>query len=70
MEGREFIDIKEASALLGYTVGTIHKKCHLKELPYYKPTKKVFFDRKELLQWIADHRVATSEEIMRKATNY
>lgn len=71
MQTKEFIGIKEAAKLLGYTVSTLHKKCSLKELPHYKPSpRKVYFDRNELLQWIASNRVATTAEVYKQATNF
>lgn len=70
MEGKEFIGLEAAAVMLGYTVKTLHKKCSKKEIPYYKPAGKIFFEKNELKSWIASHRVATSAEVMTQATNF
>ena len=65
------LNMQEAAAMLGYTLKTLRKKCSRKEIPHYKPTcKKIFFDAAELEEWIRSHRVASNEELQRKAQNY
>ena len=56
--------------MLCYTVKTLRKKCSRKEIPYYKPAGKIFFEKNELKDWIAGHRVATSAEVYKKASNF
>lgn len=59
----DFINIEQASQLLGLKVGTIYGKCHKREIPYYKRGSILLFSKKELEKWIMDGRVPTNEEV-------
>lgn len=70
MGDKEFITLEEAAKMLGYTRLTLRKKCCLKELPYYRPAGRIYFEKNELKAWIAGHRVASSSEVSASAANY
>lgn len=46
------LDIKEASELIGKTVGTIYSLTSQKAIPYSKRGNKLYFFKDELLAWI------------------
>jgi excisionase family DNA binding protein len=60
-----FIGTKEAAAMLGCTVKTLHNKTYRHEIPYYAPcgNKNLRFDVDELEKYIRKSRVSTSAEI-------
>lgn len=57
--------IEEASRITGLAVSTIRTKCHLNEIPYYKPkgTKLLRFKRDELIDWMNSNKSKTSSEM-------
>jgi excisionase family DNA binding protein len=57
--------IEEASIMTGLAVSTIRTKCHLNEIPYYKPkgTKLLRFKRDELIDWMNSNKSKTSSEV-------
>jgi len=46
------LDIKEASELIGKTIGTIYSLTSQKAIPYSKRGNKLYFFKDELLAWI------------------
>jgi excisionase family DNA binding protein len=43
------LDISEVATLTGYTQNYIHKLCHLRKIPYYRPGGgRVFFRREDV----------------------
>lgn len=57
--------IDEASRMTGLAISTIRTKCHLNEIPYYKPkgTKLLRFKRDELIEWMNSNKSKTSSEV-------
>jgi excisionase family DNA binding protein len=57
--------IDEASKITGLAVSTIRTKCHLNEIPFYKPkgTKLLRFKRDELIEWMNSNKSKTSSEL-------
>lgn len=64
------LTIERASEYLGLKKSTIYHWIHQNKIPYYKPTKRVFFSRLELNKWAFMNKVLTNEEIERKANSY
>ena len=62
--------IEAASKITGLAVSTIRTKCHLGEMPYFKPpgTKKLQFNIAKLIAWMESGEVKTTDE-MEKETN-
>lgn len=64
-EASEIMNKEECSALTGYSIEAINKMICNKEIPYYKPKKKVFFRRSEVIEWIFSNRVGTKDEYLK-----
>ena len=64
--------IEEASQITGLAVSTIRTKCHLNEIPYYKPkgTKLLRFKRDDLIAWMNSKKQKTSKEIENEVNQY
>lgn len=61
---RRFISPEEASAISGYTVGTLaDSRCKKRGCPYYKRGRKVFYDREEFENWLTENRVLTKDAV-------
>lgn len=64
--------IETASKITGLAISTIRTKCHLGEMPYFKPpgTKKLQFNRAELIAWMESSKVKTMDEMEGETDRY
>ena len=68
---KDILTSDEVAKYLGISRSYLYKLTMRKEIPHYKPLgKMVFFDRKELIEWIKTGRIATCDEIREKAQKY
>lgn len=68
---KEILTSDELAQYLGFSKSYLYKLTMKQEIPHYKPTGKViFFNRKEVEEWVQRNRIATIEEINHKAQNY
>ena len=58
------LNIEEAALLTGYSVSRLRKLVAMNAIPYYKSTggKFIYFDKRELENWMLAYRVNTSYE--------
>jgi excisionase family DNA binding protein len=64
------LNIDEVSNLTGLSKSTIYKLTSTNQIPHYKQSKHLFFDRVETEGWLKSHRIKTAEEIDREASTY
>lgn len=69
-ETKELLSIDEAADLLGLSKPTIYSKCSRGELPYMKRSKRLYFSRTELIEYIKAGRVKTNEERQDEVRNH
>lgn len=48
----EFINAKEAATFLGISMANLYKLTMTKSIPFYKPSKKLYFKKSELIGYI------------------
>ncbi|MCT4582774.1 MAG: helix-turn-helix domain-containing protein [Flavobacteriales bacterium] len=66
-----FMDTEGAMNYLGVSKSTIYKMTMNREVPFYKPTgKRNYFRRNELDEWLLKHRVKSLDEIEQEAADY
>ena len=70
MENNDFINVKDVAELLKISVYQVYHLTATRQIPHYKPGKKIFFLKSELIEWIKQSRVATMNELDTKAKNY
>lgn len=68
-EGGDLLTIEEAGELLRLSKATMYSKCSLRELPYMKRGKRLFFSREELLAYLKTGRKRTLDEIQADAAD-
>ncbi len=66
----QLLTIQEAAEFLRLTVPTLYSKCSKNELPYMKRSKRLYFSRTELLEYIKDGRKKSNAEIEQEAKAY
>ena len=71
LAAKNVFSLEEASLFLNMSRSFIYKLTYRHKIPFYRPGgKQIYFDRKELEDWMRRNRVATTEEIEQSATNY
>lgn len=71
LAAKNVLTVEDAAILLGLSPSTIYRWTMSKIIPHYKPNGKlVFFNKKELEDWMMRNRVASEDEIMDEAANY
>ena len=71
LAAKKMFSLEEASLFLNMSRSFIYKLTYRHEIPFYRPNgKQIYFDRRELEDWMRRNRVATTEEIEQSATNY
>jgi excisionase family DNA binding protein len=65
-----FLSIQEASELLNLSVPTVYSKVSKGELPFMKRSKRLYFSRTELLEYLKDGRNKSNFEIEQEAETH
>lgn len=66
----QLLTIQEAAEFLSLTVPTMYSKVSKGELPVMKRSKRLYFSRTELLEYIKDGRKKSNAEIDQEAKAY
>lgn len=68
----EMLTIQEAGELLNLTVPTMYSKVSKREIPFIKPkgTKRLYFSRIELIEYLKQGRELTNTEIEAQAEKF
>lgn len=66
----QFLTIGQAAEFLNLTIPTIYSKVSKGELPVMKRSKRLYFSKTELLQYIKEGRRKTTFEIEQEAQNF
>lgn len=68
---KEVLTAEEAASYLGMSKSYLYKLTMGRKIPFYRPMgKMVYFNRKELEQWLQANRCATDEELNEQAQAY
>lgn len=68
---KSMLNIEELSFLTGMSKSWIYKATCDHIIPYYKPNgKQIYFDRKEIEDWMRQNRISTNDEINLAASKY
>ena len=66
----QLLTVQEASEFLSLTVPTIYSKVSKGELPVMKRSKRLYFSRIELLDYLKEGRKKSNAEIEAEASDY
>lgn len=68
---KEVLTSDETAQYLGISKSYLYKLTMRQEIPHYKPMgKMIYFNRKEVEEWVQKNRIATTEEITEKAKTF
>lgn len=67
-QNTNIMTVSQVATLTGMSKQTIYHLTHTRQIPYYKPSGKLlFFKREEVEAWLLRNRVNTAEETERAA---
>jgi excisionase family DNA binding protein len=69
-QSEQLLTIQEAGAFLNLSVPTIYSKVSKNELPYMKRSKRLYFSRTELMEYLKQGRKKSNAEISQEAEAY
>lgn len=69
-KSNEYLNIKEASAMIFLAVPTIYGLVAQREIPHFKRGKRLYFSKAELANWLNEGKRRTNQEISKQAENY
>lgn len=61
---REFLNVKEASEMIGLAIPTIYSYTSKRLIPHSRKGKKLYFRYDELIQWLETGRRRTAQELV------
>lgn len=68
---KNVLSIEDVELLTGLSRRYLYKLTSRNEIPHSKPNgKKMYFDRKEIEDWMRQNRVCPKQEIEQKAVSY
>lgn len=62
--------VSEAAKFLSLSVATIYTKTHKKEIPYYKAGKRIYFQKHQLIEYLKNNSIKTSDELLAEASTF
>lgn len=66
-ETDELMDVAATSKFLNLSISTLYTKVCRGEIPALKPGKRLYFNKKELIEWIKNARKKSNDEIRQEA---
>jgi len=66
----QILNVQETASFLGLVVPTIYSKVSNRELPVMKRSNRLYFSRKELVEYLKEGRQLTYIEIEEQADEY
>lgn len=71
LAAKNVLTIDDVALLTGISKSSIYRMTCQNRIPYYRPMGgKVYFDRKEIEDWLRRNRVATVDEVNSEAATY
>ena len=69
-ETSDLLTIEEASEFLHLSKATLYSKVSKNELPYMKRSKRLYFSKSELTEYLKKGRIQTNDEVQDDAHTY
>ena len=71
LAAKSVLTLDDVALLTGLSKSHLYKLTSSKEIPHYRPNGKfIYFSKDEIEKWMMRGRVASNDEIQRKAVNY
>ena len=67
---KPILNIEEVSVFTGISKSTLYKLTSTRDIPHYKKSKHLVFDRQEITEWMKSNPIPTKEDIDKAASTY
>lgn len=68
---KDVLTLEDVAQYTGLSRSHLYKLVESKTIPHYKPNGKyLYFERKEVENWLRRNRIASSDEVASKAAGY
>lgn len=64
------LDLEEAALFTGFSTGHLYRLTSGKQIPHFKKSRKLYFKKSELEDWMLEKKILTIDEIQSKASTY
>lgn len=64
------LDLDEAVLFTGFSKGHLYRLTSEKRIPHFKKSRKLYFKKTELENWMLEQKILTEDEIQSKASTY
>lgn len=66
----DFKNIEQVSSFIGLSKPTIYVLTHKQKIPYFKASKRLYFKKSDIVNWITSSKVKTKQEVSQMADEY
>jgi len=70
LAAKSMLTLSEAALMTGLSKAYLYRLTCTKQIPYYKPNGRVYFNKSELEAWMQQNRMNTTAEAESKAAAY
>lgn len=70
ISSKSVLDLAEAALFTGYSESHLYNLTSKRAIPHYKKSRKLYFKKNELEEWMLERQVKTDKEVQSKATTY
>ncbi len=67
---KNILDLDEAVLFTGFSKGHLYRMTSEKRIPHFKKSRKLYFKKTELENWMLEQKILTEDEIQSKASTY
>lgn len=67
---KNILDLDEAVLFTGFSKGHLYRLTSEKRIPHFKKSRKLYFKKTELENWMLEQKILTEDEIQSKASTY
>lgn len=67
---KETLDLDEAAAYTRYSKGYLYKLTSQRQIPHFKKSRKIYFDKARLDEWLKEQPIRTQQELISEAQTY
>lgn len=66
----DILNVSEAATFLKLQISTLYEKTAARLIPHFKRGNRLYFQRKDLEQWLREGRVKTQRELQSEASTF
>lgn len=67
---KNILDLDEAVLFTGFSKGHLYRLTSEKRIPHFKKSRKLYFKKTELENWMLEQKILMEDEIQSKASTY